>query len=278
MRKLFLCMCMALISALTGCAGMDKNTSNVKPETTDGLDVAVLGIGKADCIILRNGSNTVMIDTGTQESTQTILDYLNKEGITSLDLLIITHFDKDHVGGADGVIKNIDVKSIIQPNYEGSNSDYKEYMQAMSEKGIKSNKLKEDTKMNVGGMSLAISVAKHDFEKNGDNDFSLVTSVYYGENSFLFAGDAQKKRLKELLDAGLGQYDYLKVPHHGREEKNSDDFFTAVKPKIAVITCSEEEPADKAVLSELKKIGTDVYEADTKTVLVHSDGKKLTVE
>jgi beta-lactamase superfamily II metal-dependent hydrolase len=279
MRKVFLCMFLALVSAFTGCSGAKKNQlEQTEKSKTDGLDVSVLGIGKADCILLRNGSNAVMIDTGMDEDTKTILNYLNKYNITSLDCLIITHFDKDHVGGADGIIKNIDVKKIIQPNYEGSNKDYKQYIQAMNEKGIKSDKLTKDTKITIGDMKLVISVPKHDFEKNGDNDFSLVTSVYYGEKSFLFAGDAEKKRIKELLKDGLGQYDYLKVPHHGREAENSDDFFKTVKPKIAVITCSKEHPADEAVLKTLKKLGAEVYEADTKNVIVHSDGINLTVK
>ncbi|MCI1958502.1 MAG: MBL fold metallo-hydrolase [Clostridia bacterium] len=145
MIKVFLCMFLALVSAFTGCSEAKKiQLDQTEEPKTDGLDVSVLGIGKADCILLRNSSNAVIIDTGMNEDTK---NYLNKNNITSLDCLIITHFDKDHVGGADGIIKNIDVKKIIQPNYEGSNKDYKKYIQAMDEKGIKATSLQKTQKL-----------------------------------------------------------------------------------------------------------------------------------
>jgi len=273
----FIAAAVAATLLFSGCLGAE-NKSTAKAEVTGGFYVETIGVGKADCILLKNGGHAALIDTGTEESTKTVLDYLSKEGITSLDYLIITHFDKDHVGGADGVIKSLDVKNVLEPNYKGDSADYSQYVRAMAEKGISPETLSTDADVTLGDVKLKIDAAKHNFEYGRDNDFSLVISAYYGENSFLFAGDAEKLRINELLNENIGSYDFLKVPHHGIEEKNSAEFFEKVKPKIAVITCSKSEPADESVIDELKKDGCEVYTVQSEAAVVFSDGKNVSVK
>ena len=101
-------------------------------------------------------------------------------------------------------------------------------------------------------------------------------SARYGENSFLFAGDAENPRLSELLSEGVGRHDVLKVPHHGRSEKFSSAFFAAVQPKYSVITSDEEDREDASVVQALKQYG-DVFLTREGAVTIVSDGAKIFV-
>jgi len=112
-----------------------------------------------------------------------------------------------------------------------------------------------------------------------DNDFSLVISMTYQEKSFLFAGDCEEVRLDELLSQTEFDlpHDVLKVPHHGKKEENSEEFFRAVEPEIAVITCSGEQPAGKKICAALENLGTEIYLTSDGTVTCMCDGETLQV-
>ena len=92
-----------------------------------------------------------------------------------------------------------------------------------------------------------------------DNNNSLLVSVTHGGNRLLFAGDIEKQRIRDLLDTGIAQYDFLKVPHHGVYNNGLPDFFRAVGMEYAVITCSNKNPAESKTLEALESLGTETY-------------------
>ena len=100
-----------------------------------------------------------------------------------------------------------------------------------AEAGQKPELVTETRKISFDGVECLIYPPQQQEYKEEDNDFSLVISMTYGEQRFLFAGDCEKERLKELLEQTEFelQHDLLKVPHHGRKEKNSEEFLEAVQ-------------------------------------------------
>lgn len=78
-----------------------------------GFSIYFFNAGKADCMLISNNDNHIMIDTGEEDLEKTILSYLKNNNISKLDYLILTHFDKDHIGSASGVIKNVDVANVF---------------------------------------------------------------------------------------------------------------------------------------------------------------------
>ena len=80
-----------------------------------------------------------------------------------------------------------------------------------------------------------------------------------GVDSYLFAGDIKKDGIESWLAAGHGTYDIVKMPHHGQNESNSDDFINQVRMRIAVITDSEEEPVKKKMRKQLEAVGAEMY-------------------
>ncbi len=246
-----------------------------------GIKVTFFDVGKGDAILIETVKERMLIDTGYDDTAGVILDYLEKQQISYVDYLVLTHFDKDHVGGADWILKGVEVGEVFQPNYESDSRQFQEYETVIQEKEQNPVIVTEtlDLSLGDGDVKCLIYPPQQEEYKEGDNDFSLVLSLTYGSQRFLFAGDCEKARLKELLEQsefGL-RHDLLKVPHHGREEKNSEEFLEAVAPLVAIITCSEEKPAEEEVIKILEDLGTEIYLTSDGTITCTSDGNTLQV-
>lgn len=98
-----------------------------------------------------------------------------------------------------------------------------------------------------------------------------------GDNSFLFTGDAEAERLSEILHQTKGEYLFLKVPHHGQFNRNTQKFIKHINPSYSVITCSEKNTADEETLNILENIGSAVYLTENGNVKAVSDGKTISI-
>ena len=256
-----------LLALLTGCSESEQENFEVK----------IFKIGKADSILVTTHNQHMLIDTGEEEDVAEVLAYLEDANISSLDTLIITHFDKDHVGGADKILKQVTVKHVLMPNYTSTSKQTLEFIKAIEKTGVQATRVTETHHFEFGEAQISI-LPPHESTYDGDNDYSLVTSIIYGETSFLFAGDAEATRLTELLNDRNLVHTFLKVPHHGRFNEQTTAFFQAVKPEIAVITASNKNPADEETLRSLRDIGAAVYITKDGTITVMSDGHTLTIQ
>lgn len=255
--------------------GCNKKTEIA--EEKEALKITFFDVGKGDAILIETKNTSMLIDAGYDETGEELLSYLRQQGGQPLDYLVITHFDKDHVGGADHVLEEVGAEHIFQPDYEGDSGQYLEYREALEMAGQQPELVTDTRVLSFDGVECLIYPPQKQEYEEEDNDFSLVISMTYGDRSFLFAGDCEKERLKELLNQTEFdlKHDLLKVPHHGRKEKNSEEFLEAVSPEIAVITCSREEPGDNKVRKILQELGTQTYFTFEGTITCLYDGKKL---
>lgn len=278
MKRIFM-LFLALTLLLCGCVQESETKKVYVPEVTGSFEAAVLKIGKADAVILTTENHAVIIDCGEKGDGKDVLNYLSEKGIEKLDYLFITHFDKDHVGGAAKVIKGIEIGEIVTPDYEGNVKAYENYVEALSEKGIKPNKLLDEMNFTLDDVVFSVYPPMHSYYEESDNDYSLVISVTHGENTFLFAGDAETERLSELPgQIGNMAHDFVKMPHHGKYDVGLERFVQSVNPKYAVITCSNKESAEEEALEVLRKQGCEIYLTVEGTVKAISDGKTISVE
>ncbi len=249
---------------LTGCGGVEGHTEEGDPSSS-GLTVTFIDVGKGDCILIEMAGKAVMIDAGYDDTADDVLAVLSDRKIDTLDALIITHYDKDHVGGAAAMVKALKIRSVYLPAYTGSGKHYNALMAALEAAEISAVKVTKDEPLSLAGAELKIYATTVDYisddgdEEGNDNDVSLVIDMKYGEDSYLFAGDIEKEGIKAYLAAGHGHYDVLKVPHHGNKAGNSDELVASVSPKIAVITDSKEEEAEKKLLNLLEEAGAAIY-------------------
>lgn len=253
-----------LMMVLSGCTNLSHTE----------MQCDVMKIGKADCIVLAEESYTVLIDCGESDDGTEIIKHLQEMGTDEIDCLIITHFDRDHIGGAADVIDAFPVKRLLEPDYEPESPDSEEYLayrDAISRNQIQAEALHDDLQLKIGGMRMQIYTANAVYDKNIDNNNSLVVDLTHEGNRFLFTGDIEKQRIQDMLEQGqINSCDFLKVPHHGRYNSALDDLFEAASPTYAAITCSVKNPPEQETLDALEAVGCIVYSTKDSEVHVRS--------
>ncbi len=254
-----------------------SSASSVAPAN---LTVSILKVGKADAIICLSGNHTLIIDTGEDEDGAEILEFLENHGVKKVDTLLITHFDKDHVGGADTLINAIPIKRVLLPDYLGDNKEYEEFIRALDDARITPEFVTSSRTLLLGIAHVTVyppaSYEIPDTEDEYDNNLSLVATLEHGNNRFFFAGDVEEDRINELIAEGIIEhFDFLKVPHHGTFSTSFDNFFRLIYPTYAVICDSDKHPADEDTINLLKKYGAEVAETKNGDITVFSDGEKL---
>jgi len=269
-----------LMLMLCGCSVSGNVTSeeSLPPagEVREELKVYFFNAGKADASLVYNSKFAVLIDCGEKGFGKVIADKLDDLGIKKLDMLIITHFDKDHVGGAAKVLKSVTVDRVIQSNCPKDSEEYREYTDVLSEKGITPLTLRERMFVQFDSADITVDPPKREsYPKDASNNSSLITVVRCGKCSMLFAGDAQDDRMYEFMQSAKGGYDLLKVPYHGHWQKRLGEFMRFASPKIAVITSSDEMPEDQQTVSELKNLGAEVLLTRSAPVEITCDGSSV---
>lgn len=240
------------------------------------LEVHFFDAGKADAILLTAENGAVLIDAGEKGFGKTILSYLAEKGVERLDCLIVTHFDKDHVGGAAKVLRDIPVGTVLQSDCPKDSEEYENYVNALAAAGITPITVRETFDFTFGGVSCSVDPPRRtEYEEDDSNNSSLIVSVTNGNHRFLFAGDAQTERLEEFLEYNTATFDVLKLPHHGRDEPLLDALLASTKPTYAIITSSDDEPESAAVVETLERAEIQVLLTRNGAVTLCSDGVTL---
>ncbi len=264
---------LTLVLSLTACASGTKKVPEGASASGAALEVHFFNAGKADAILLTTADSAVLIDAGEKGFGKTVLAYLEERGIERLDYLIVTHFDKDHVGGAAKVINNIEIGMVLQSNSPKDSDEYEKYVKALANAGIEPVTVRETLTFTLDGVSYTVDPPRQErYADDASNNSSLIVSAANGADSFLFTGDAQTARLAEFLSGNVPVYDVLKLPHHGQDEPLLGALLEATQPACAVITSSEEEPESDAVVAALERVGATVLLTRNGAVTLRSDG------
>ena len=231
--------------------------------------------GSSDAMIINNKDKYIMIDTAEESFSDEIIKYFEKNNIKTLDYLIITHFDKDHVGGASKIIDNINVKNVLQSNYPKDSIYYNNYIESLNKKDIEPITVEETLEFHLEELRVVVNGPGMIYTKNESNNSSLITKIYYKNNSFIFMGDTENARLKDFNKINTEKFDFMKVPYHGRYLKQLDELFEITSPKYAVITSSFED-ANEKTLELLNKYNVKTYMTRDGDFYIYSDGKNIT--
>lgn len=254
-----------------------EETSSLNP-----LTLQVLKVGKADAMVLTCGDAVMVIDCGEKEDGEEVLDYLSQKGAGKVDILLITHFDKDHVGGADTVVEGIPVDRILMPDYEETGKQYREFVDALDNIGKEPERVTEVLNLQLGDAAVKVeppaSYEIPDTDDEYDNNFSLITTVDLGKNRLVFTGDIEEERISQWLDGGTVQKcDVLKIPHHGFYNEPLEEMVGIMQPSYAVICDSEKNPAEKKTVSMLEEKGAQCLQTKDGDITIVCDGENIEV-
>lgn len=243
------------------------------------MRVSFINVGKGDCILLQSGQSAALIDTGYDRTSGNVLSFLRGSGVDHLEFLILTHYDRDHVGGVRDIGNAIAIDAVYLPEYEGIDKNYRSLMSAIEDLSLATCRVDEVLTLRLGDALLSVHpsgvayVPDAKGDEGNDNDLSLVTSLVCGGDTFMFTGDLEKDGIEAYLNAGYGQFDVLKVPCHGEKCSCTEEFLEDVQPRIAIITDGADDPAAKKTLKLLAEKGIEIYRTSTNgTIVVQGDG------
>lgn len=235
------------------------------------MELIFFGLGEADSIFIRYKDKVLLVDSGEVAQGPYIVKSLNNLGVKKIDYLILTHSDKDHIGGAIDIINSMEIGLIIQSPLQKGKSLQEDLNFKIKEKGIKT--IVPIKKYDFSLDEITVEVLppeKSSYKK--DNNYSLITLINHNKLSFLLGGDAEKKRLEEVLNYNLPQVTLYKVPHHGRKNSKSIETIKLLSPKISIITNTK---ADPQILKALEDENSEILYTGSKSIRFFSDGEKL---
>lgn len=242
---------------------------NGKQEVPDGPVLCFVRTqDDADCILIRGSENAVLIDTGEAQDADHILEILRQYQVERLDAMILTHPDKDHIGGAGRISREITVEQVIEPYYTLENERLDALHSLFSAQKVPVQTAENMTELSF--MDFALTVyPPQEKEYKKDNNYSLAVLFAYQDSHALFTGDAMKKRIQELMEVEWPGVDLLKVPYHGRYTKGEEEFLMQLAPEYAVVTAAEAEPEVQEALS---RTGAGIWNTREDDVTFMADG------
>ena len=267
------------VSVLVGAVSLTPVITSAAPGKVDEMQVHFIDVGQGDSTLITCGNHSMLIDAGDDSKGTAIQNYLQKQKVEKLDYLVLTHPDADHIGGAPVIITKFNIDKVFMSNYEKDNKTYQKLIQALDNKRLKHSTPKVGTQYSLGTATVTI-LAPNDKYDN-PNDSSIALLIQNGDNTFLFTGDAGEDAENDILNNKIDiSVDVYKVGHHGSRYSTSKDFFKAVNPTYAVISCGENNSyghPHAETLNTLRTNGVKVYRTDEDgTIIATSDGKKIT--
>jgi competence protein ComEC len=251
------------------------------------LEVSFFDVGQGDSIFIQTPQRQqILIDGGPSSA---ILQKLAGEMPfydSTIDLVVLTHPEKDHMAGLLDVLKRYRVENILWTGIVRDTAEFKEWQKRVAEE--KANVIIAEAGQKITASKATLEIL-HPLENlsgrefKDSNDTSVVARLVFGNNSFLFTGDLLKSGEKKIMDSGVVlDSDVLKVGHHGSKTSTSQDFVEKISPAIAVISLSKNNSyghPHQEVLDILGNYGINILRTDEiGNVKIISDGVNLKID
>lgn len=247
------------------------------------MQVHSIDVGQGDSILVQtpNGKN-MLIDGGTKGSGTKVVNFLKSKGVSSLDVVVATHPDADHIGGLIAVLNSFKVNQFIDSGKVHTTQTYYEMLQLIDDKNIPFKVAKTGDKINLDSL-ISATVLHADENAKSSNDASIVTRIVYGSVSFLLTGDAETAAESKMVSqyGNSLKSTYLKAGHHGSNSSSTTAFINAVKPTGTILSYGKDNSyghPHAEVVKRLNAVNSKIYStAQSGNITVTTDGKTHSV-
>lgn len=269
-KKVFLSI-IIIISFLTGC-----NKDHL-------LSIHIIDVGQGDSILIQTpNKKNILVDGGDEDAQHIVKNYLKRKKVKSLDIIIATHPDTDHIGSLDYIVENFSVKSIYMPEQSVDSESYINLVNSCNSKKLTPEYLYKGDNINIE-KNIDINVLSPSYIQGDNNLNSIVFTLDFNQNSFLFTGDAEEENESDIINSfDLDYVDFLKVGHHGSNSSTTDEFLEETSPDVAAISCGYKNSyghPHKQTLENLSKHSVLTYRTDQiGDIVFFSDGQTIFIK
>ncbi len=249
------------------------------------LTVTFFDVGQGDAIFVQApGGGQMLVDGGPSDRVLARLGRAMPFWDRSIDLVVLTHPDRDHVAGLLDVLRRYEVCAILWSGVEHTSAEYREWLQLIEHEGAQVVLTRAGQRVRLGKHAIFDVLAPF-IDRNGNligatNDTSVVGLLRYGATEVLLTGDISRSvEYRLLFEAGAYlDADVLKVGHHGSKTSSSEEFLRAVSPDTAVIQVGRKNRyghPDGTVLERLASVGATIMRTDVDgDIRMRSDGMR----
>jgi competence protein ComEC len=256
----------------------------------DRLHVSFLDVGQGDAILIQQGAQQVLVDGGP--GPQQVNLELGRQmpfWDRTIELVILTHPDQDHLAGLVEVLKRFRVEKVLAPDLDSDSALYEEWQRLVVEKNIEQTTARAGQQITLSGATLTVLHPPHTPWQNGgedsdDDNNSAVLRLKTGRASFLLTADIRQEAEYNLIARrAISNSTVLKVAHHGSGTSTIQEFLDTVNPQMAVISVGADNKfghPNPDVMARLEqRLGADnIYRTDQRgTIQFTTDGQKLWV-
>lgn len=251
------------------------STTTTPPAQT--LTVRFFNVGQGDAILLDMGDTEVLIDGGARSPG--VVSYLGAYVDGSIEVMVATHTDADHIGGLIAVLNAYNVGEIWVNGYTATSKTFKEFTALADAEGATIHEAVLGNVIKTGDLTLNVLSPARPLFKDANNN-SIVLSLSYGKIDFLFTGDAETEAEERMLEQSLVRVpdvEILKLGHHGSRTATSPEFLDIIKPETAVYMCAPGNDyghPHAETINALTARGITIYGTDTRgTITITTDGE-----
>lgn len=247
----------------------------------DTIELHIIDVGQGDSVLIKTEAGNILIDAGTGESEEALSYYLSSVGVDSFEYCIFTHPHEDHIGGADMIIENYDVRNVILSPAVTDTRTFENLIDALERSEANVIEACPDLKYEVGDVEIFI-MGPVILENRDLNNSSVITRISYGDVRMMFTGDAEEIQENDVLDrysvADL-RCDFLRMGHHGSSTSSCEAFMRAVSPSLAAISCGADNSyghPHRETIEKLEWLDVEYQRTDVMGDIVYiCDGKNF---
>lgn len=241
------------------------------PAVGQTLELHFIDVGQGDSVLLRSPSGETILYDGGRRSDDA-LAYLQSVGVETLDLVIASHPDADHIGGLEAVVRHYRPRLFMDNQLEHDTRIYLDLLEAIGDVGAEGIP-PTARRLNLGELSLQI-LPPPNIGSWGNNDNSVGVIVSYGEFDVALTGDAEHAQFgwwQENVPELLREVEVYKSSHHGSSNGDSVESVTTFNPETVVVSVGLNNSyglPDESVLDLYTGVGAQVYRTDLQGTVV----------